>query len=165
MEARGCKPSGSIVSVSSVWKLNETRSVYHLYGKTGCPGRKTNRTVCPNGKFPEKSNTFGGITFFSLLEKRPECSVPFVHITRPWLLSQREQRDSSQDGGYKRNFICEVYTCENCYNASSSMADFLVHNCEITGKKDGHFECLYFFYFIFLIRIVDRACYTLGVGN
>ena len=27
MEARGCSPSGSIVSVSSVWKLNETRSL------------------------------------------------------------------------------------------------------------------------------------------
>ena len=39
------------------------------------------------------------------------------------------------------------------------MADFLIHNCEITGKKDGHFECLYFFYFIFLIRIADHACY------
>ena len=83
-----------------------SRSVYHLYGKTGCSGRKTNGTVCPNGKFLEKSNTFRGITFFSLLPKRPEFSVPFVHITRPWLLSQREQRDSSQDGGYKRN-LCK----------------------------------------------------------
>ena len=77
-----------------------SRSVYHLYGKTGCSGRKTNGTVCPNGKFLEKSNTFRGITFFSLLPKRPEFSVP------PILLSQREQHDPSQDGGYKRNFIC-----------------------------------------------------------
>ena len=69
-------------------------------------GRKTNGTVCPNGKFLEKNNTFRGITFFSLLLKRLEFSVPFVHITRPWLLSQCEQRDSLQDGGYKRNFIC-----------------------------------------------------------
>ena len=60
----------------------------------------------PTENFRKKSNTFRGITFFSLLPKRPEFSVPFVHITRPWLLSQREQRDSSQDSGYKRNFIC-----------------------------------------------------------
>ena len=60
----------------------------------------------PTEIFRKKSNSFRGITFFSLLPKRPEFSVPFVHITRPWLLSQREQRDSSQDGGYKRNFIC-----------------------------------------------------------
>ena len=73
----------------------EMLSVYHLYGKTGCSGRKTNGTVC---------NTFRGIIFFSLLPKRPEFSVPFVHITRPWILSQREQRDSWQDGGCKRNF-------------------------------------------------------------
>ena len=106
MEARGCRPSGSIVSVSSVWKLNETRSVYHLYGKNDCSGRKTNGTVCPNGKFPDKSNTFRGITFSSLLPKQPELSVPFVHINRLWLLTQREQRDSSQDGGYKRKSIC-----------------------------------------------------------
>ena len=56
--------------------------------------------------FRKKSNTFRGITFFSLLLKRLEFSVRFVHITRPWLLSQSEQRDSSQDGGYKQNFIC-----------------------------------------------------------
>ena len=37
------------------------------------------------------------------------------------------------------------------------MADFLVHNCEITGKKYGHFECLYFFYFIFF-NTNRRSC-------
>ena len=61
---------------------------------------------------------------------------------------QRVQHDSSQDGG----------TGENCYYASPLMADFLVHNSEITGKKDGHFECLYFFYFIFFNTNQNHIC-------
>ena len=66
-------------------------------------GKQMERFV-PTENFRKKSNTFRGITFFLLLPKRLEFSVPFVHITRPWLLSQREQRDSSQDSGYNRNF-------------------------------------------------------------
>ena len=76
-----------------------TLSVYHLFGKTGCSGRKTNGTVCPNGKF---------CTICSHYQAMVTESVRTVYV-----------------------------------------ADFLVHNCEITGMKDGHFECLYLFYFIF----------------
>ena len=52
----------------------------------------------------------------------------------------------------------QVYRCENCYYASPLMADFLVDNCEITGKKDGHFECLYFIYFISFFHTNRRSC-------
>ena len=67
--------------------------------------RKQMERFVPTENLRKKSNTFRGITFFSLLPKRQEFSVLFVHITRPWLLCLREQRDSSQDGGYKGNFI------------------------------------------------------------
>ena len=100
----------------------------------------------PTDNFRKKSNTFRGIAFFSLLPKRPEFSVPFVHITRPWVTEPArtacllERWRIQSETSY-----VQVYTCENCYYASPLMADFLVHNCEITDKKDGHFECLYFF--------------------
>ena len=45
-------------------------------------GKQMERFV-PTENFRKKSNTFRGITFFSLLPKRQEFSVPFVHITRP----------------------------------------------------------------------------------
>ena len=35
----------------------------------------------PGGNFPEKSNTFRGITCFPFLPKRPKLFVPFVKLT------------------------------------------------------------------------------------
>ena len=50
----------------------EIVSAYHLYGKPGNSGENSNGTVHPGGNFPEKSNTFRGITFFTCLPKRPK---------------------------------------------------------------------------------------------
>ena len=52
-----------------------------MYGKPGNSGENSKGTVHPGGLFPEKSNTFRGITFFPLSPKRPKFSVPFVGIT------------------------------------------------------------------------------------
>ena len=56
-------------------------SAYHLYGNPGNSEKNSNGTVHPGGNFPEKSNTFRGITFFPFLPKRPKFSVPFAWIT------------------------------------------------------------------------------------
>ena len=52
-------------------------------------GENSNRTVHPGGNFPEKSNTFRGITFFPFLPKRPKFSVPFVWVTSARLHVER----------------------------------------------------------------------------
>ena len=44
--------------------------------------------------FWEKSNTFPGITFFSLLPKRPKFSVPFIRITSARLPLEVKMADS-----------------------------------------------------------------------
>ena len=52
-----------------------------MYGKTGNSAENSNGTVHPGGNFPEKINTFRGITFFPFLPRRLRFSVPFVWIT------------------------------------------------------------------------------------
>ena len=52
-----------------------------MYGKPGNFGVNSNGTAHPSGNFPEKRNTFRGITFFPFLPKRPKFSVPLVWIT------------------------------------------------------------------------------------
>ena len=61
-------------------KVSMTMSAYHLYGKPGNTGENSNGMVYhdPGGNFPEKSNTFRGITCFPFLPKRPKLFVPFV---------------------------------------------------------------------------------------
>ena len=49
-----------------IYRLFLETYAYHLYGKTDCSSGKINGTVHSNGNFPEKSNTFQGITFFSV---------------------------------------------------------------------------------------------------
>ena len=45
------------------------------------PGRIQVERFVPVEIFPEKSNTFRGITFLSFLPKRPKFFVPFVWLT------------------------------------------------------------------------------------
>ena len=59
-------------------------SAYHLYGKPRNFGENSNGTVRKGGNFPEKSNTFRGITVFLFLRKLPKFSLPFV-----WTISAR----------------------------------------------------------------------------
>ena len=66
-----------------------TLSAYHLYRKPGNSGENSNGTVHPGGNFPEKSNTFRGIT---LLTKRPKFSVPFVWISSSITLPLQKKR-------------------------------------------------------------------------
>ena len=45
-------------------------SAYYLYGKPGNSGENSNGImVHPDGNFPDKINTFRGITFFPFLPK------------------------------------------------------------------------------------------------
>ena len=60
-------------------------------------GENSNGTVQPGGNFPEKSNTFRGITFLPFLPKRPKFSVPFVWITAARL--QIKSRESEKFTG------------------------------------------------------------------
>ena len=62
-------------------RLELTLRTYHLYGKLRNSGENSNGMVHLGGNFPEKSNTFRGITFFLFLPKQPKFSVPFVWIT------------------------------------------------------------------------------------
>ena len=52
-----------------------------MYRKPGNSGENSNGTVHPGGNFPEKRNTFRGITFFPFLPKRLKFFVPFVWLT------------------------------------------------------------------------------------
>ena len=70
----------------------QTVSACHLNGKPGNSGENLNRTVHPVGNFPEKSNTFRGITFFPFLSKRPKFSVPFAWITSARLHVERKRK-------------------------------------------------------------------------
>ena len=62
-----------------------------MYGKPENSGENSNGKVHPGGNFPEKSNTFRGITFFPFLPKRPKFSVPFVWITSARLHVERKK--------------------------------------------------------------------------
>ena len=59
-------------------KVSMTMSAYHLYRKAGNTVENSNGMVYPGRNFPEKSNTFRGITCFPFLLKRPKLFVPFV---------------------------------------------------------------------------------------
>ena len=67
-------------------------SAYRLYGKPRNSRENSNGTVHPCGNFPEKSNTFRGVTFFSFLPKRLKFSVPFVWITSARLHVERKRK-------------------------------------------------------------------------
>ena len=56
-------------------------SAYHLYRKAGNTVENSNGMVYPGRNFPEKSNTFRGITCFPFLPKRPKLLVAFVSLT------------------------------------------------------------------------------------
>ena len=60
-----------------------------MFGRPENSGENSNKTVHPGGNFPEKSNTFRGITFFPFLPKRPKFSVPFVWVTSARLHVER----------------------------------------------------------------------------
>ena len=63
-----------------------------MYGKPGNSVENSNGTVHPRGNFPEKINTFRGITFFPFLQRRPRFSVPFVSITSVSLHVERKRK-------------------------------------------------------------------------
>ena len=65
-------------------------SAYHLYGKPRNFGENSNGTVHKGGNFPEKSNTFRGITVFLFLRKLPKFSLPFVWTTSARLHVERK---------------------------------------------------------------------------
>ena len=66
-------------------------SAYHLYGKPENSGENSNGTVHPGGNYPEKRNTFRGITFFPFLPNDRNFLYHFVwinsarlHVERNW---------------------------------------------------------------------------------
>ena len=68
----------------------------------GNSGANSNGTVHPSGKFSEKSNTFRGISFFSLLSELPKISVPFVQSYSARLFTvilPRKNAKGLKDGG------------------------------------------------------------------
>ena len=76
---------------TAVWQTMSL-SGYHLYGKPTNSRENSNGAVNSGGNFPEKNNTFRGITFFPFLPKRLKFSVPFVWITsaRPHVERKRK---------------------------------------------------------------------------
>ena len=99
----------------------------------------------PTDIFRKKSNTFQGITFFSVSPLRPEFFESFVRVART-----RPQRESAKHRSLVKTLrvlqtatemlFTEVYTCgQTCCFSFTLLADFLAHNCEITGKSDGCF--------------------------
>ena len=70
----------------------DTLSAYHSYVKPGNSGENLNGTFHPGGNFPEKRNTFRGITFVPFLPKRPKFSAPFVWITSARLHVERKRK-------------------------------------------------------------------------
>ena len=71
---------------------------------------------------------------------RPDVLVPFVlepgSSTRARNIACQNMAGSSAQ---IVTDVIQVYTCETCYFSSTLLAEFLAHNCEITGKNDGCF--------------------------
>ena len=116
-------------------------SAYHLYGKPGNSGENSNGTVHPGGNFPEKRNTFRGITFFPFLPKRLKFFVPFV-----WLTSARLPLEA--EGEKWRSFPRRAMVFRKWYNSSqclfsetfSNPVPFVRHFCRsflTNGKRSG----------------------------
>ena len=92
-------------------------SAYHLYGKPENSGENSNGKVHPGGNFPEKSNTFRGITFFPFLPKRPKFSVPFVWITSARLHVERKWKIYR----YFVNGTTQSCSCFRCQKNTSTV--------------------------------------------
>ena len=112
-----------------------------MYGKPGNSGENSNGTVHPGGNFPEKRNTFRGITFFPFLPKRLKFFVPFV-----WLTSARLPLEA--EGEKWRSFPRRAMVFRKWYNSSqclfsetfSNPVPFVRHFCRsflTNGKRSG----------------------------
>ena len=68
----------------------------------------SNGTVHPGGNFPEKSNTFRGITLSPFSPKRPKFSVPFARITSARLHVERKRK-------IYRYFVNDTTQSRSCF--------------------------------------------------
>ena len=89
MKGKKCEEWYSIL-LKIVRKITLIWSAYHLYGKTGCFGGKSNGTVLSSA---EKRNTFRGIPLFSFLPKwsKYHCTMCFLMkhaVCCPWFFTQ-----------------------------------------------------------------------------
>ena len=112
----------------------QTGSAYHLCGKPSNFGENSNGTVHPGGNFPEKSNTFRGITFFPFLPKRPKFSVPFVWITSARLHVERKWK-------IYRYFVNGTTQSRSCFRCQKKihyhLTDVFHRNFRTNGKRSG----------------------------
>ena len=74
-----------------IYTLGRQRETKKQRGKPGNSGKNSNGTL-PSRNFPEKSNTFWGITFFPFLPKRPTFSIPLARITSARLQVERKRK-------------------------------------------------------------------------
>ena len=86
-----------------------------MHGKLGNSGENSDGAVHPGGNFPQKSNTFRGITVFRFLPKRTKFSVPFVWITR---LHVERKRKIDQ---YFVNGTIQSRSCFRCQKNTSTI--------------------------------------------
>ena len=94
------------------------------------------KLVLPVAKQMERFIPTEGITFFSVSPLRPEVLYQEPGFnTRAQNIACQNMAGSSDSYGN----VIQVYTRETCCFSSTLLADFLAHNCKITGKSDGCF--------------------------
>ena len=70
-------------------------SAYHLYGKPENSGQNSNGTVHSGGNYPEKSNTFRGITFFPFLLNDRNFLYHLFGLPEPGFMSRESEKFSA----------------------------------------------------------------------
>ena len=93
-------------------------------------GENSNGTVQPGGNFPEKSNTFRGVTFLPFLPKRPKFYVPFVWITTARLQVERKRK-------IYRYFVNGTTQSRSCFLCQKKYQHHLTEIFHRNFRKNG----------------------------
>ena len=103
-----------------------------MYGKPGNFRENSNGTVHPGGNFPEKSNTFRGITLFPSLPEQPKFSVPSVCITSARLHVERRRKSYR----YFVNGTTQFRSCFRCQKIYQyHLTEIFLRNFRTNGKR------------------------------
>ena len=81
-----------------------------MYGKSGNFGENSNGTVHASGNFPEKSNTFQGITFFLSYRNNQNFLYHLFGLPVPGFMSRRSEIFSR----YFVNGTTQSHSCFRC---------------------------------------------------
>ena len=108
-------------------------SAYHLYGKPENSGENSNGTVHPGGNYPEKRNTFRGITFFPFLPNDRNFLYHLFGLPVPGFMSRERKIYRYFVNGTTQSRFC--FRCQK--NTSTIWRKFFTEMSVQMGSAPG----------------------------